>query len=104
MTPVKYIHVELEPVSILEQLQEGGPEVVGAFFHALKKIHSCSSLVQLNKDHGLNWEKLEGKTFPGTKQAMYTFRITLKWRALCTLNPGPVIEVKAVTTDHYGNK
>ena len=103
MTPVKFIHVDLEPNQIKKQLEPGGPEVYAAFIEALIKIHSFSNMAQLAQDPGLNWEKLKGgKVFPGTKLPVYTFRITLKWRALCTLQTGPVIQVRAVTTEHDG--
>jgi hypothetical protein len=102
MPPVKYIHVDLEPNRILKQVADGGQEVLAAFFRALAKIHSFSNMAELNQDQGLNWEKLVNKIDPGTKLPLYTFRITLKWRALCLLHPGPVIEIVAVTTAHDG--
>lgn len=101
MGPVNFIEIDLQPDRILKQLKGGGPEVAAAFFQSLKKIHTFTNLVQLNQDHGLRWEKLEGKVFPGTRMPVYSFRITGDWRALCSLHSGPVIEVVAVS-DHDG--
>lgn len=97
--PVKLIEIELQQKRILKQLLAAGPEVTKAFFQSLKQIHSFTSMAQLSQDHGLRWEKLTGKTFPGTRIAVYTYRITGDWRALCKLHTGPVIEIVAVS-DH----
>lgn len=97
--PVMLIEIELQQDRILKQLKAGGPEVAAAFFQSLKRIHSFTTMAQLSQDHGLRWEKLVGKTFPGTKIPVYTYRITGDWRAICKLRTGPVIEIVAVL-DH----
>jgi len=99
MGAAEYINIDLQIARVLNQLQGGGPDVLAAFFKALKKIHSYKGMDELRRDHGLNWEKLDGKFLPGTKDALYSFRITGNWRALCVLRSGPVIEVVAAT-DH----
>ena len=96
MGSASFIVIDLQTDRILKQLKDGGPEVAAAFFQSLKKIHSFTSLAQLNQDHGLRWEKLEDKVFPGTKMPVYSYRITGNWRALCALHKGPVIEIVAV--------
>ena len=101
MGKAAFIAIDLQIDRIKRNLSDSGPDVPSAFFASLEKIHSFKSMEELRQDHGLRWEKLEGKTFPGTRDPLYSFRITGNWRALCRLHTGPVIEI-VVVSDHDG--
>lgn len=99
MGSAEFINIDLQTERILKQLDGSGEDVIAAFFESLKRIHSFKNLDDLRRDHGLRWEKLEGKYLPGTKTPLYSYRITRNWRAICVLNQGPVVEI-VVVTDH----
>lgn len=101
MATKKFIDIHLDQDQIRKQLKGASQEVNTAFFGSLATIHSFTSMTQLAQHNGLNWEKLENKFYPGTKLPMYSFRITVSWRALCLLRTGPVIEIVGIS-NHDG--
>jgi plasmid maintenance system killer protein len=101
MGKAEFIDIILQIERIKKNLSGSAPEVPRAFYEALNRIHGIKSMDDLKKDHGLRWEKLENKFFPGTRDPLYSFRITDNWRAICRLHTGPVIEIVMVS-DHDG--
>jgi len=94
----KFIDVKFDIVAIKNDLVASDQDVRAAFYESLKKIHAMESMAELPKS-GLRWEKLEGRFLPGSKKAIYSYRITKNWRAICILHSGPVIEILWVA-DH----
>jgi hypothetical protein len=88
----QFIDIKFDHNRILSDLAGSEQDVKGAFFDSLKKIHAMKSMDELPRS-GLRWEKLEGRAFPGTKNPIYSYRITKNWRAICLLHSGPIIEI-----------
>jgi plasmid maintenance system killer protein len=84
--------------SILKDLANSDQDVKALFYGSLEKIHAMKSLEELSRG-GFRWEKLEGRFLPGTKKALYSYRLNRNWRVVCLLHPGPVIEILWVA-DH----
>jgi hypothetical protein len=89
------IEIEYQQDRIEKQVIKAGGHVPDDFLAMVEKVQGLN-MDQLQHDKGLNWEKVQGKKAPRTGLQLYSMRINSKWRALCVLHTGPIIEILAI--------